>query len=470
MAQEHDLRQSVNISFGVFLLIIFAGYCLYPGNVDWICDQPLLIAKALEANRANRWGELGIAGGNGTVYGPVPNFIYQVFLRITHDLLNVVIIKVIFSFVLVLVGLLRISRDLKLRKEGILGAFISPFIFFYTRSLWDNVFLIPISAIYCSAIIGYCTQRRMCDFVLAVASGYLLFHIHLMSLIVLIPGMAILNFIGIKKEKKGLVFLLFVQTVFGVMSFPYLKTLLQSKTLASYGHSQWFAILFSPLLGTRLFGYFGFFEYFSPNFLPNIPIALKILVFGLIFCSTIGPLYFLLGLKRLISDRLILPRAVRGFFVSVLVMTLLISLKMGLKAHPHYMNASWPVYFCILWKVYSDQVAERKRFFPWNAYAISMVSLLLIWGGYIESNSGDRGLHFGPTLKNQIEIAKQLPTQNTMDKITIEVENFSNFPQRLTVLAALYGKEETFSQQRRLVYSRQAPSAEIKLISDDESK
>jgi hypothetical protein len=470
MAQDLEMTLGRNLTLGAGLLLALVVYCLFPGNVDWICDQPILIAKALEANRLNRWGELGIAGGNGTFYGPVPNFIYQVLLNITHDLVNIVVIKVVLSFGMILLGLWRISQDLELRKEGIFFALLSPLIYFYTRSLWDNVFLIPISAIYCSAIIGYLTKRRGSDFALAIASGWLLFNIHLMSLIILVPGVIALNLVCLTKDKHRIATFFLIQAVFGLLSIPYLKILLLAKTLNPYGRPQWFAILGSPVLGARLFGYLGFFEYFTPNFFASLTNVARVGVLILFILSSLGPVCFLLGLKRLLSNQNGFPLAVRWFFISVLIMTVLTSLKMRLKAHPHYMNASWVVYFSIFWKVYSDEVKKRKSQAVFTVYAASLCLFLCVWIAYIEKNSGDRGLHFGPTLKNQIEIARQLPKLNPSDKLTIVVEHFSDFPQRLTVLANIYGMAAEPSKQKRLIYSKAAPSAEIGLVSEEASK
>ncbi|MBM4318112.1 MAG: hypothetical protein FJ116_11625 [Deltaproteobacteria bacterium] len=439
-------------------------YFLFPGNVDWICDQPLLIEKALEANRFNRWGELGIAGGNGTLYGPVPNFIYQVLLRVTHDLVGVVLLKILISVALIFIGLFRISNDLNLKKEGMIFAFLSPFVYFYTRTLWDNVFLIPVSVIYCSSVIRYSLFRREIEFVLATVTAAILFHIHLMSVIVLIPGCGLINILLLKEKHKRIFLLLLLQLIMVFVSLPYLKAIFLAKTLVPYGKPQWAAIIFSPLLGLRLVGYVGFFEYFSPNFFASFSGIGKIIIYFLIGVSLIGPIMYLGGLKSLFSSRNGFPVQVRWFFISVLAMTVFISLKMKLKAHPHYMNASWAVYFCIFWKKLSDSYTlNRIRKMVW-LWAGSMVLLLVVWIEYISSNSGDRGLHFGPTLNNQIAIAKQLDAEEPLNEITVDVENFSIFPQRLTVLAGLYGIHRKSVTRMKLVYAEDYPSAEIKLI------
>jgi len=151
-------------------------------------------------------------------------------------------------------------------------------------------------------------------------------------------------------------------------------------------------------------------------------------------------------------------------------MTLVVSFKMNLRAHPHYMNASWSVYFCILWSViseYWDNIKSRRLL---TAYGISMIVMLVVWVTYIQLNVGDRGLHFGPTLGNQIQVAKQLPRVDSLSNLKIEIENFTDFPQRLTVLAGIYGHERGKSLKRKLVYLNSSPKAEIGIIPEQDGR
>lgn len=450
--------------FWLASLLLLVAYLVFPGNVDWICDQPLLIAKALESNQFNRWGDFGIAGGNGTVYGPVPNFLYQLLLTLTHDLKALVVIKALFSFLLIFISLFRISQDLNLTKWGILFSFLSPLIYFYSRSLWDNVFLIPFSALFSSAVIRFCLKQSWIEFIIAVITAGILFHIHLMSTIVIIPGMALLNFLAFKRKGRDLSLLLATQLFILFLSWPYLKTLFIDKTFVPYGKPQWPAIILSPILGLRLFGYFGFFEYFSPNFFSFFSTFGKALAWGLITLTAFGPLCYLAGLRIVFNGRASLPKYVRIYFLSVLVTTLLISFKMKLRAHPHYMNASWSVYFCIFWLAFHEGVKIPRFLFVSRVYVVAMVALLFSYIFYIQFNSGDRGLHFGPTMENQISVMKQLPRINDLTELEIDVENIANFPQRLLVLSKLYGSGPGGSGKIKIGYVAPFPSAEIGIL------
>ena len=99
-----------------------------------------------------------------------------------------------------------------------------------------------------------------------------------------------------------------------------------------------------------------------------------------------------------------------------------------------------------------------------------MIVMLVAWVTYIQLNVGDRGLHFGPTLGNQIQVAKQLPRVDSLSNLKIEIENFTDFPQRLTVLAGIYGHERGKSLKRKLVYLNSSPKAEIGIIPEQDGR
>ncbi len=64
----------------------------------------------------------------------------------THDLVAIVVVKSLLTAAILLWGLLEVGRAANLRRPIALLALLSPFLFFYGRVLWDNVFLLPASA------------------------------------------------------------------------------------------------------------------------------------------------------------------------------------------------------------------------------------------------------------------------------------------------------------------------------------
>ena len=62
---------------------------LWPGDVPFIHDEPQLMAKAVAANAEGRLAPLGLLGTFGVTYGPLPVWMYQALLLVTHDLVPV---------------------------------------------------------------------------------------------------------------------------------------------------------------------------------------------------------------------------------------------------------------------------------------------------------------------------------------------------------------------------------------------
>src|SRR5580765_7764268 len=77
--------------------LIFTGLVplVWPGDVPFINDEPMLIAKALSANRSGRLAPMGLLGTYGFVYGPAPVWIYQVLVTSSRDLVIVAALHIL---------------------------------------------------------------------------------------------------------------------------------------------------------------------------------------------------------------------------------------------------------------------------------------------------------------------------------------------------------------------------------------
>ena len=60
---------------------------IWPGDIPFINDEPQLIANAGRANADRRLAPLGLDGTYGFTDGPVPTWVYQALLSISHDLI-----------------------------------------------------------------------------------------------------------------------------------------------------------------------------------------------------------------------------------------------------------------------------------------------------------------------------------------------------------------------------------------------
>ena len=179
-------------AFWLTAAALIAFQALWPADAPWINDEPGLIYKALRANQVGELETVGLMGSVGFPYGPHVTWIYQGALLLTHDLVAVVVVKSLLTAVILLWGLLEIGRAANLRRPIALLALLSPFLFFYGRVLWDNVFLLPASALLFAAAARCFRRPSLLWWSLGVFSAYLLFHIHLMSMFVIVPALAIL--------------------------------------------------------------------------------------------------------------------------------------------------------------------------------------------------------------------------------------------------------------------------------------
>ncbi|MGZ6081632.1 MAG: hypothetical protein ACXWK4_12520, partial [Myxococcaceae bacterium] len=58
---------------------------LHPGDIQWVGDEPMLIAGALRADRGHVLAIHGLTGTAGAVYGPLPTWLYQLYLAFSSD-------------------------------------------------------------------------------------------------------------------------------------------------------------------------------------------------------------------------------------------------------------------------------------------------------------------------------------------------------------------------------------------------
>ncbi|MBI5508688.1 MAG: hypothetical protein HY903_08035 [Deltaproteobacteria bacterium] len=65
--------------------------CVWPGDTQWINDEPLLLAKAAAMNATGTLATEGLRGTVGVTYGPGAVWIYAGLLRLTCDLVDLVV-------------------------------------------------------------------------------------------------------------------------------------------------------------------------------------------------------------------------------------------------------------------------------------------------------------------------------------------------------------------------------------------
>ena len=208
----------VFLLFGIFARLVF------PGDVSFINDEAKFLDIAFEANKAGDLYNLGLEGAKGVKYGPLSIYWFRFLLFFTHDLFWVSNINIILILTGTLVGLFFLARELKANFIEISAiTFLSPFLWFYGRNLWDNS-INQVLVIY--AVLFYLKFFKSQNILNLLASGLILngmFHIHPMSLsiaLALLIHFVIFNKIWSKKLILGISGVLVVNL--GIAS-PYLS-------------------------------------------------------------------------------------------------------------------------------------------------------------------------------------------------------------------------------------------------------
>jgi hypothetical protein len=84
---------------------------VWPGDVQFINDEPKLIGLALRANESGTIATTGLAGTRGLSYGPFPTWMYQMYLSITTNLISVATLQIVVIASATALGVILIARS-----------------------------------------------------------------------------------------------------------------------------------------------------------------------------------------------------------------------------------------------------------------------------------------------------------------------------------------------------------------------
>lgn len=151
---------------------------LWPGDVSWGSDEPRLIAEAWHANHDRELARGGLWGNFGIRYGPLPTWIYQALLLITHDPIALVVLRALLCFSATAAGLLWLARELRLPAWFAGALLAAPYVVQYHRLLWDASFAMPLSALTLAAFAHFLRTGSAKTLALTVTGTFLLPTIH----------------------------------------------------------------------------------------------------------------------------------------------------------------------------------------------------------------------------------------------------------------------------------------------------
>jgi hypothetical protein len=457
----------------VFLAVasVFCGMIplLFPADVPWINDEPALFAQAWNVVHKMEMPSHGLDGNLGLPYGPVPVLIYAAALFITHNLVVLVFLRA-FSFMLAISvavwWLARMCRNLS-PPVGVL-ALLSPYYWLYSRELWDNSFLIPFSALTLVTYISFCRTPAAWKLWLVGLGMVLMFQTHLMCL----PLLASITCHFLWQYRSWAIqharHCLMVAILGSCASLPYIVDLSHHLAGMKTASADWKAApWFFALMEGKIFSAIGLDYFFGENWQSHS--GFPVLLWILTGVSALGLIGFWIGAWK--AGRFLLKnRGLRGdkplefHLWSVVCLTLVLQIIVnGVSRtcdHPHYHNATSFCVFTLLWFAYS-QVGNSR--WPWTVAGLHAVALLtvllsIIWR--IHETQGNINLRYGPTLRTQLDVLKELDFQNPKTVVLNETYCYYYFPQAFSVLQTLYPPHySTDAPVRRLLIRYADPQA-----------
>jgi hypothetical protein len=450
------------------LAVVCALPALLPGDAPFVNDEPKLMAMALSANAHHRLADVGLPGTHGVRYGPLPTWIYQAYLSVSHDLVALVALRAVAIVGATAIGLLMVAETLQVSPWLALVPLLSPYVWIYARELWDNTFCIPLGALAVGAYARFLARPTRVGLVTTLVAVTALPLIHLQTLSLVVPlGAHALYFArrGLWRYRWTLLACLVVG---GLAATPYALILAGEHPVGASGAEFPMEGWAFPFLGARLFTGSGLDYFFGQDWaqLGGLPAWVNAL-------SMVSLLAFVAawaGMARAAIDLRQGVRSVRGqllvLLLAVLVTHIILVRLTAALGHPHYYVATFGVTAAFLMLGFGwvrGKVAWVAPALQGGA-ALALMFFVIV---RIHLQGGTRGDHYGPTLQTQLELARSLADVPPETRVFSRVENVAHFPHALGILRELLPSGTstmpgTFTQAV-IDYEKPAPDAHLVL-------
>lgn len=436
---KSKLRDYLPTIFWVVMVVLLLLSVWWPTDTKWVWDEPKLIHNAYQANQQGVLAPHGLIGSRGVHYSPVATWIYQVLLLAAPNLTMLALLKTLLSISSLVLFLWLLSRELRWSPWPILLVLVSPYLYLYNRQLWDNVFLIPLSACLWWLLASFARRPGYGKLLSGLTVAVVMVYIHVVSL-PLVAGWSVgMVLAGWSWWKAHIVHSL-LSTACGVgLMVAYLLHLqsgasedtlfLSSSRLIAGWHSlaawQFFSLenLNMVFLGAM----------YTPSFVLPSWVLNLLRVIGLLSLPLV-----LVGMGQAIRQ-LCQVRTSRvskwgmevhlslAALAAILAFAGLFTVTQQMVMH-HYFNGIWVAHFWFLW-------LGIHVLWSWHRSCRGIillhgVALAIATGAiacHIHQRAGTRDAAFGPTLTTQLGVVTKLAPYR-LANIQTEVRNYQQVP------------------------------------------
>jgi hypothetical protein len=447
---------------------------LRPGDSPWFFDMSRLMKLAIEHNATPGHilgislpftpAPYGLKGTHGIRYGPTCVWLDQVFLSFTNNLLTMTVIRTVLAALLTSVGLLWLTRLLRVRPWLAVIVMVSPWMWYYCRELWDNSLAIPLTALMFAGYGQFLANRRAFPLCLAIVCATLTCLTHLMFvpfLAVLTLHLLIFEYRAVMKNivPAALTFLVMV-----LVSLPYLRYAVTFHNTSGVSYMSRYGGWIFPLFDAQHITArgVGFYDVEDWHIIPAVLrypfFAARIFTYVAFIACWAG---MIMAVPR---ARAALSRASQASYLDHLCLIGLATFAFQtifdgiehVSYFPHYYNTTYIVYVMFAWMAFDALprwFGEKSPVALWlvPVYTACLVFCLGIITWQLARNGGSKGDQYDAALSNQVAVATELNRFSPQSPIDMRVSYWNDRPDTLPVLRQLAPKPAGDLATRRLV-------------------